>query len=245
MSVERGLHRPVLEKSPSCRRQSMSITAFGQYILSQFFIHDKEETHDYPRHQMFGVPSPGENCLSTFLAVRFGPNEGVKAMVSIKILKEANIFKSLNDAQLDELASIAVSETHRAGTLLYKEGDPATHLYIVEEGKVFLQMETEMGSDRPPMQVTVDTINGGQAMGWSALVEPHKYTLSCLCMENSKLVSFEADKLRELLNQDSALGVEVMKGIVKLLASRLNNTRILLISEMAMAQLRRKGETLL
>ncbi|HOD35574.1 MAG TPA: cyclic nucleotide-binding domain-containing protein [Syntrophales bacterium] len=165
-------------------------------------------------------------------------------MVSAEILREANIFRNLNDTQIDKLASIAVSETHKAGTLLYKEGDLATHLYIVEEGKVFLQMETGMGSDRPPMRITVDTITGGQAMGWSVFVEPHKYTLSGLCMENSKLVSFEADKLRDLLNQDSVLGVEMMKGIVRVLASRLNNTRILLINEMAMAQLRSKGETL-
>jgi CRP/FNR family cyclic AMP-dependent transcriptional regulator len=158
-------------------------------------------------------------------------------MVSVKILKEAIIFKNLNDAQLDKLAGMAVSETHRAGTVLFKEGDIATHFYIIEEGKIALRTTVDVGPVHPAMQFTITTITRGAAMGWSAFAEPHKYTLSGLCMEDSRLVSFEADKLRELVHQDHALGIEVMNGIVQLLASRLKNIRVLMFAERAAAQI--------
>jgi CRP-like cAMP-binding protein len=158
-------------------------------------------------------------------------------MVSVKILKEANIFKNLNDAQLDKLAAMAVSETHRAGTVLFKEGDVATHFYIIQEGKVALRTAVDVGPVHPAMQVTITTITRGEAMGWSAFAEPYKYTLSGLCMEDSKLVSFEAGKLKELAYQDHALGIEIMNGIVQLLASRLKNIRVLIFAERAAAQI--------
>jgi len=158
-------------------------------------------------------------------------------MVPIKILKEANIFKNLNDAQLEKLASIAESETHRAGTLLFKEGNVTNHFYIVEEGKVSLRIAIDMGPMQAPMQFPMATVTRGEAMAWSALVEPHKHSVSGLCMEDSKLVSVEAGKLRELVDQDPALGLAVMKGIAKLLASRLRDARILMFSERAAAQL--------
>jgi CRP-like cAMP-binding protein len=155
-------------------------------------------------------------------------------MIQLKIMRESNLLKNLNDAQLEKLASIAISESHPAGTLLYKEGDPADHFYLVEEGKVFLEMKTDMGPTRPALQVTTDVITRGEGMGWSAFVEPHVYTLSAVCMDATRLISFEAAKLREIMEKDPEIGYQMLKGINKLLASRLSHTRILLVSERAL-----------
>ncbi|HPC73329.1 MAG TPA: cyclic nucleotide-binding domain-containing protein [Syntrophales bacterium] len=158
-------------------------------------------------------------------------------MVHLKILRESNILKNLSDAQLEKLAAFAISESHPAGTLLYKEGDPANKFYLVEEGKVFLEMKTDMGPARPPLQVTIDVITKGEGMGWSAFVEPNLYTLSGVCMDATKLISFESGKLRDLMDKDPELGYKLLKGINKLLASRLSHTRILLVSERALGLL--------
>jgi CRP/FNR family cyclic AMP-dependent transcriptional regulator len=165
--------------------------------------------------------------------------------VSIGSLKESDVFKNFNAAQLKKLASIATSEKHLAGTVLFKEGDVASNFYIVEEGRVLLRMEVDMGSGRPPLLLDVATIAAGHGIGWSVFAEPHRYTASCRCLENSKMISFNADKLKGLLDQDPELGYEVLKGIVRILASRLNNTRELLFDEEVMARLKTEGETLL
>jgi hypothetical protein len=59
------------------------------------------------------------------------------------------------------------------------------------------------------------------------------------------MVSFNADKLKALLDRDPELGYEVLKGIIVILASRLNNARQLLMDEQVMARFKAKGETLL
>ena len=158
-------------------------------------------------------------------------------MVQFKVLRESSLLKHLSDAQIEKLAAIAISESHPAGALLYKEGDPASRFYLVEEGKIFLEMKTDMGPHRPALQVTVDVITRGEGMGWSAFVEPNVYTLSAVCIEPTKLVSLEAGKLRDLMEKDAALGYQLLKGINKMVASRLSHTRILLVSERALGLL--------
>jgi CRP-like cAMP-binding protein len=72
-------------------------------------------------------------------------------MPSVALLKESDIFQDLNDAQLEKLVAIAKEELYPTGTLLYKEGDPSAQLYLIQQGKVFLEMKSDMGPTRPPI----------------------------------------------------------------------------------------------
>jgi len=92
-------------------------------------------------------------------------------------------------------------------------------------------MDTYMGTAKPPMQVTVDVVTQGEAMGWSSVVEPYFYTLGALCIADSKAIVFDADKLRELINKEIVLGLKFMKAAAKVIANRLNHTQIILIGE--------------
>jgi len=152
-------------------------------------------------------------------------------MKALSIMKETQIFQYLTDEQLKKMEPLAVEENHKAGTVLYKEGESASKCYIVIEGKVVLDMKIDMGPYGPPMQVTVDFITSGEEMSWSAFVEPHIFTVSALCMDDSKLLTFESKKMRELINQDAVLGFNVMRGAAKLVAKRLHHTRNILVGE--------------
>jgi hypothetical protein len=152
-------------------------------------------------------------------------------MNALSIMKETQIFQYLTDGQLKQLEPLAVEEKHNAGTVLYKEGDTAGKCYIVVEGKVVLEMKIDMGPSAPPLQVAVDFITGGEEMSWSAFVEPHIFTVSALCMDDTKLLTFESKKLRDLINQDAVLGFNVMRGAAKLVARRLSHTRNILAGE--------------
>jgi len=97
-------------------------------------------------------------------------------MISANHLKEFAFFKGFSDQELTKLSGVASEETVPAGTQMYKNGDPARGLFLVQEGKVVLVMDSNLGPHRPPMQVTVDVVTKGESMGWSAVVEPYVYT---------------------------------------------------------------------
>jgi signal-transduction protein with cAMP-binding, CBS, and nucleotidyltransferase domain len=156
-------------------------------------------------------------------------------MVSEAFLKECDIFSGLNDDQLKKLIPISKEKTYAPGTLLYKIGNPSTHLNLVKKGKVFLQMIADMGPASPPMLFTADVVTHGHAFGWSAFDEPNLHTMNALIADPTTLINFEGDKLKALMEEDCEMGVEIMKGLSRLLASRLNQARILLINERALA----------
>lgn len=158
-------------------------------------------------------------------------------MVSAAFLKECDIFNRLNDAQMKELIAIAREEQHAPGTLLYRIGDRSTRLYLVEKGNVSLEMKSDMGPTRPPMSVMVDNVARLEAFGWSAFDEPNLHTLNAIVAEPTTLISFEGEKLKALMSRDPLMGFEIMKGLTRHLASCLKESRLLLMSERALALL--------
>ncbi len=152
-------------------------------------------------------------------------------MVSAELLRKYDFFGGMTDGHLEDLASIATQETHDEGAVIYRLGEPATKLYIVMTGKIVMTMDSNMGPNRPPMQVNVDFLTKGEAMGWSSVMEPYIYTLGALSMGKTQLIAFDAESLRALINDDCSLGLKVMQSVSKIIAARLNHFRILLVGE--------------
>jgi CRP-like cAMP-binding protein len=158
-------------------------------------------------------------------------------MVSANVLKNYIFFKGFTDAQLKKMASIAFEESYQAGTQLYKKGDPARSFFICKEGKVVMVMDNNMGPHQPPLQITVDIITKGESMGWSSVVDPYLYTLGALCIDHTKLIAFDAAKLRNLMDRDCELGYKVMQATAKVISLRLAHTRIILVGERGLSHL--------
>lgn len=159
-------------------------------------------------------------------------------MSKLEIIKGTRVFRGLNDQQLQSIASIAQEETHAAGHILFKEGEPALNFYILEEGKVLLEMMPAPVRDHAPLSlVTIDVILKGETFGWSALVAPHIFTLSASFTEKSTVAAIGGGKLRELLSADPAMGYQVLTGLSEVIASRLDHTRQILLSERGLALL--------
>lgn len=158
-------------------------------------------------------------------------------MVSISQLKAFDFFNGFSDGQIEKLATVATEETFEAGAQMYKNGDPARALFLIEEGKAILTMDSYLGPHKPAMQVTVDVITKGESQGWSAVVTPYIFTLGALCIDRIKAIALDAPALRKLMDQDPALGYMVMKATAKVIANRLNHTRIILVGERGLSQL--------
>ncbi|MDA8123843.1 MAG: cyclic nucleotide-binding domain-containing protein [Deltaproteobacteria bacterium] len=158
-------------------------------------------------------------------------------MISTDRLKAFEFFKGFSDAQLARLVTTAKEEIFEAGVPMYKNGDPARALFMIEEGKAILTMDSYLGPHKPPLQVTVDVITKGESQGWSAVVAPYLYTLGALCIDRVKAIALDALALRKLMDDDPALGYLVMTATAKVISNRLNHTRIILVGERGLAQL--------
>ena len=146
-------------------------------------------------------------------------------MVSPEVLRRYPYFAGIGEATLKAIAMIAEEESVAAGTQLFSEGDKVAALSVIVRGEIDIQYLLGNGELR-----TVDTLMDGELLCWSALVEPFKCTATATAVKKTELVSIAADKLRELCDNDPLLGDKLGLRVAKLLAHRLESTRLQLAS---------------
>lgn len=152
-------------------------------------------------------------------------------MTAQKRLRECQVFSVLTNTELEKIASLVLEKEYEAGTTIFKGGDSAEELLVLQEGKIVLQMTLPKAQTQMSRKVTIDIVVRNEAVGWSVMVEPYVYTFTAVCLQEVKALSISGIKLRWLLQDDPKIGYNVLKGLIKVVASRLDETRQLLISE--------------
>ena len=142
-------------------------------------------------------------------------------MISPEVLRRYHYFAAISDESLKALAMIGEEQVIPAGTEIFREGDPASHLHVITKGEVYIQYLLGNGERR-----TVDTLVDGDLLCWSALIEPFKATAIGTASKKTHTVRLEAGKLRALCKQDPLLGYQLTTQVAKLLAHRLEGARI-------------------
>lgn len=148
-----------------------------------------------------------------------------------QILKRCPVFAMLNAAELEQIASLTEEREYEAGVTLFQEKDSVGELLVLIEGKIALQMTLPAVSGEGSRKVTIDLINPEEVVGWSAIVEPYTYNFTGICLHKARVLAINGAKLRILLRDNCHIGYEVVKGLIKVAASRLDETRQLLVSE--------------
>ncbi len=146
-------------------------------------------------------------------------------MILIRALRKSPIFKDLTDDELERVAALCREEVYEAGATIFEEGSLADYLYIVEDGKVVLEMELELQPYASSKQTTIEVVTKGEVFGWSALVEPYIRTLSARCMERAKVIVIKGSDLLNLFESEPHIGHRMMGKISQIVASRLRDTR--------------------
>ena len=155
----------------------------------------------------------------------------IERMVDKRILRECDVFRSLPDAELEKILRLVVEKDYEAGTVVFQQGDAAEDLLVVREGKIALQMQMSAALPHMNRTVTVYVAVDNEVFGWSAIVEPHIYTLTAVCLQRVKVLAIDGTRFRALLHENHSTGHEVSDRLVGVVASRLDETRRLLISE--------------
>lgn len=142
-------------------------------------------------------------------------------MISPEVLRRYPYFAQVQEESLKQLAMMAEEKRIPANTVLFREGDAAAHFSIILKGEVNVQYELGTGELR-----TVDTFVDGDLLGWSAIIEPYKFTAMATAVQDLTLARIDAAKLRQLCERDPQLGYQLAIQVAKLLAHRLEGARV-------------------
>ncbi|HJK93648.1 MAG TPA: cyclic nucleotide-binding domain-containing protein [Polyangiaceae bacterium LLY-WYZ-15_(1-7)] len=139
-------------------------------------------------------------------------------------LREATLFASLGQEDLDGLARIATAEERGAGDVLFAEGDPPGDVYVVVGGRVTLCMAIDGGEG----ETCFLTLRRGELLGWTALLRRERVATARV-VQPARLLRFGASDLLELCEEDHDVGYAIMRAAFEELADRLQHTRVQLL----------------
>lgn len=139
-------------------------------------------------------------------------------------LKNLAFTKGLEPDQLDRIAEIATPVHWGAGETIFREGDRDSILYVVEEGRVAIEV-TMPGRGR----VILLTVGPGELFGWSSLFHQRPKTAAARTTEPTRALALDAPKLRALCDADPRLGYVLTQRILEVVAERLKATRMQLM----------------
>ena len=150
-------------------------------------------------------------------------------MISVELLRFYPLFAGLNQYMLKEIALISNEVELGEGDWLFYEEAEAEKFFIVIEGAIGLTTNIYLEDENRDIEAA-DPIGPGEMVGWSALVEPCKYTLGGRAKERTRLIEIEVQPFRELLGDNPEFGYLIMKHVAEVISDRLSNKCIQLLS---------------
>ena len=139
-------------------------------------------------------------------------------------LSDLAFTQGLDAGQLVQIAQIATSFQWDAGTTVFREGDRDPLLYVVEEGRVAIEIAVP-GRGR----VVILTVGPGEIFGWSSILPDRHKTAAARTIEPVRVLALEASRLRELCDLDPRLGYLLTRRILEVVSERLTATRMQLL----------------
>jgi CRP-like cAMP-binding protein len=129
-------------------------------------------------------------------------------------------FETMSAADLSAVTRGAKEKVFEPGELIVRAGEAATHLFIIEEGKVVLEFHSP--NSRP---VPIQVVGPGEVFGWSWLFPPFIWHFHARALEGARVVVLDRAKLLNLCETNPGLGYELMLRVTEVAIQRLQATR--------------------
>jgi CRP-like cAMP-binding protein len=137
------------------------------------------------------------------------------------LLGEHPFLAGLDRGTIALLSGCAANVHARPGEYLFRQGEDADHFYIIRYGVVAVEVHQPA---RGP--IVIDTLETGETLGFSWLVEPYRYLFDARAVESTSAVSLDGVCLRAKCEADPRLGHELLKRVTRTMYERLHASRV-------------------
>ena len=138
-------------------------------------------------------------------------------------------------APADVEAITALGDTSQLGTgdTLFGLGDPADHLFVIDRGRVALTLPMQI-RDRDEA-ILIEERGPGQTVGWSALIAPHRFTLTASALIETRVLALPRAALLDYFSVHPDVGYTVTRNVASVVGQRLQIFQAMWLREMQRA----------
>lgn len=137
----------------------------------------------------------------------------------LRTMKSIELFQGLNDAQLQQLATISRRETFNEGDVILHQDSTGDTMYIIAEGQVEISVLDPKGKARLALY-----LGEGQVFGEVALLDYGSRSATVTAVEDGTVVyAVSRDSFENLCMSDHLLGYLVMRNLALDLSFKLRH----------------------
>jgi CRP/FNR family transcriptional regulator, cyclic AMP receptor protein len=151
-----------------------------------------------------------------------GKGEAMRTLEGV--LAKHPFFDGLDPRCLGLAVGCAANLRFNADELIFREGEEANRFYLIREGMVLLEVFVPGRG-----HLIVQTLGGGDILGWSWLVPPYRWMFDARAAEVTRAIVFDGKCLRDKCEADHELGYELLKRVTPILGQGLDATRVRLV----------------
>lgn len=137
----------------------------------------------------------------------------------VTVLKQVDLFRGLDDKQLEQISNIANEEIFQTGEQICQQGDYADTMYIISEGQVEVIVHGNNGHKE-----SVVYLGSGQVIGEMTLVDAGKRSATVIAVEDkTQVYSVPHDSFTELCEVNTDIGYMIMRNIAQHMSFKLRH----------------------
>jgi CRP-like cAMP-binding protein len=128
------------------------------------------------------------------------------------------LFQSLTPGQIALLKPLFEEFTCPAETVIFEQGDLATHIYLIIKGEISIRYKPY---DGPP--ITLTHLRAGDVCGWSAVVGSTYYTSGTISETEVHAIRIYGKHLANLVHEHPQTGEIIVNRLAQMVSSRWKN----------------------
>ena len=140
------------------------------------------------------------------------------------LLSAQPFFAALTGSQREALAEDGTAVMVAAGERLFDEGGVADMFWLIELGRIALDMRVPGRGDQ-----IVETLGPGTVLGWSWLHPPYRWQFGAMARLATTTIAFDAASVRRRCDADPAFGYAMLRAFTPVIIERLQATRLRLM----------------
>jgi CRP/FNR family transcriptional regulator, cyclic AMP receptor protein len=126
------------------------------------------------------------------------------------LLARFEMFSGLSDAELDQLAAVAVPRSYEAGEVVFREGDPGNACHVVRSGAL-----KAIKAHPDGRTIALAELHPGDMFGELALFSGERRSATIEALEPTATVALLADDIRRLLVSQPAIAIKMLAALAE------------------------------
>jgi len=141
------------------------------------------------------------------------------------------LLSGLSSAEAEQVLALGTRVIVPGETSLFRLGDPADRLFLVERGRIRLTLPMPVRGREE--NIFVEERNPGQAVGWSALIPPYRFTLTAsAALSEAKVMALPREALLKHFVENPEAGYKIALNLAVVIGHRLQLFQTMWLREM-------------